>query len=257
MRTGAEPSVAHRSIGAVHRARGRGDDARQALRRYLERSPARRRTPWLHRDSPWRSRREPEPRPPAERPSPALTAPLLRACAGPTIVAVGDGETLVKGRDPGGQRFARMEPVRQRARRPAPGLDPARHRPRQRPLLPGPEERRAAAADAVAGQGRAAAGVVRGDADAGHRRAVRVPVSRDGSSFTLDKLDPASFLGQSGVRFEYTSVRKSDELTIRGVVWFAVRDGRLYAISYAAPRLGFFDRELPEVEAIARSARAV
>lgn len=82
-------------------------------------------------------------------------------------------------------------------------------------------------------------------------------VSRDGSSFTLDRMEPASFAGQAGVRFEYTSVRKGDEVVVRGVTWFAVKNGELFALAFAAPRLGFFPRGLPEVEAIVRSARLV
>ncbi|MBZ8141070.1 hypothetical protein CLD22_14300 [Rubrivivax gelatinosus] len=82
-------------------------------------------------------------------------------------------------------------------------------------------------------------------------------ISRDGSSFTLDKMEPASLAGQPGVRFEYTSVRKGDEVVVRGVTWFAVKNGELFALAFAAPRLGFFPRVLPEVEAIVRSARLV
>jgi hypothetical protein len=79
--------------------------------------------------------------------------------------------------------------------------------------------------------------------------------SRGGSSFDLEGMTPASFMGMPGVRFEFSSVRKSDEVRLKGVVWAAVRDRELFAISFTAPRLAFFPRELPQAEALVASAR--
>jgi hypothetical protein len=79
--------------------------------------------------------------------------------------------------------------------------------------------------------------------------------SRGGSSFALEKVTPATFLGQPGFSFEFSSIRKSDEVRLRGVGWGTVRSGELYAITYTAPRLAFFPRGTPGVEAIAKSAR--
>jgi len=79
--------------------------------------------------------------------------------------------------------------------------------------------------------------------------------SRDGSSFTLDKMEPTEFVGSKGFRFQYTVVRKVDEVKLSGVAWVAVRDGQLYAMTYTAPRLGFFTRHSVQVEQIAKSAR--
>lgn len=79
--------------------------------------------------------------------------------------------------------------------------------------------------------------------------------SRGGSSFTLEKVVPATFVGVSGYRFEFASLRKTDEVQLRGVVWFAVRDGELWAITYTAPRLAFFPAGIGGAETIARSAR--
>jgi hypothetical protein len=77
----------------------------------------------------------------------------------------------------------------------------------------------------------------------------------DGSSFTLKKLEPASFAGADGFRFEFQAVRKSDELALAGVGYGALRGGKLYMMVYTAPRIHFFPTYLPRVEAIARSAR--
>jgi len=79
--------------------------------------------------------------------------------------------------------------------------------------------------------------------------------SRGGSTFTLDKVVPMPFVGGNGYRFEFSSIRKADDVRLRGVGWFAVRHGELWAITYTAPRLAFFPAGIAEAEAIARSAR--
>lgn len=78
---------------------------------------------------------------------------------------------------------------------------------------------------------------------------------RDGSTFTLQRVAPHPFLGGEGFRFEFASIRKNDEVRLRGVGWGAVRGGELFAITYTAPRLSFFDRHLGSAESIAKSAR--
>lgn len=80
-------------------------------------------------------------------------------------------------------------------------------------------------------------------------------LTRDGSSFTLDKLEPARFIDSPGFRFEYSLIRKSDDVRLRGVAYGAVRGGELFLIHYSAPRLGFFPRYVPQVEALAQTAR--
>jgi len=78
--------------------------------------------------------------------------------------------------------------------------------------------------------------------------------SRDGSSFELQKLEPAEFIATRGFRYEFEVVRKVDDVRLRGVAYGAVREGRLYVISYTAPRLAFFGKYVTKVEAIARTA---
>jgi len=79
--------------------------------------------------------------------------------------------------------------------------------------------------------------------------------TRDGSSFALEKLEPVEFVGTTGFRLDYTLTRKLDDVRLRGVAFGAVRNGELFVINYAAPRLAFFPKHLPQVEALARSAR--
>jgi hypothetical protein len=80
-------------------------------------------------------------------------------------------------------------------------------------------------------------------------------LTRDGSSFQLDKLEPADFLGGKGFRFEYSLNRKVDDVPMRGLAYGAVRNGELFVIHYSAPRLVFFPRYQVRVEGLARSAQ--
>ena len=80
-------------------------------------------------------------------------------------------------------------------------------------------------------------------------------LTRDGSTFKLAKLEPSSFGGGKGLRFEYSVVRKVDSVQISGVGFATVDGGELFAMIYNAPRLEFFARQSGRVEEIARSAK--
>lgn len=79
--------------------------------------------------------------------------------------------------------------------------------------------------------------------------------TRDGSTFTLERLEPADFVGVKGFRFRYALMRYHDDVKLAGVGWAAVRNGELYAMTFTAPRVGFFPRHEKRVEQIAKSAR--
>ncbi len=80
-------------------------------------------------------------------------------------------------------------------------------------------------------------------------------LTRDGSTFKLVKLEPAAFGGEKGFRFEYSLIRKGDNVQLSGLCYGAISKGELFAVLYLAPRLGFYPRHQPRVEQIARSAR--
>ena len=80
-------------------------------------------------------------------------------------------------------------------------------------------------------------------------------LTRDGSTFKLARVEPASFGGSKGVRFEYEMVTKEDNLPLSGVGYAAIDNGELFAMLYNAPRLGFFPRYQARVEQIGRSAK--
>lgn len=105
------------------------------------------------------------------------------------------------------------------------------------------------------------------------QRAARVPVFRagmapdqlanlfevlysaDGSQVQVTRIEPAPFVGEQGLRFELAIIRKRDEVQMSVVGWAAVRRDELFAVTYAAPRMGFFPRGRAGAEAVAASAR--
>jgi len=76
----------------------------------------------------------------------------------------------------------------------------------------------------------------------------------------ITRVEPAMFAGQKGVRFEFTLARRSDDLAMQGVGWVAARPDptwgeELYAATFVAPRLSFYERLLPMAEAVVKTAR--
>jgi len=80
-------------------------------------------------------------------------------------------------------------------------------------------------------------------------------LTRDASSYHLIKLEPSTFGGKKGFRFEYALTRRIDNVQLSGIGYCAVSKGELFALVYMAPRLAFFARHAPAVEQIARTAR--
>ena len=77
----------------------------------------------------------------------------------------------------------------------------------------------------------------------------------DGSMITITKIDAAEFVGERGARFEFSVLRKGDDVALLGVGWVAVRKAELFAATFVAPKLSFFPRLLPKAEAVIRSAQ--
>lgn len=80
-------------------------------------------------------------------------------------------------------------------------------------------------------------------------------LTRDGSRYKLEKLEPVTLNGTRGFRFEYSLVRKVDNVQLSGVGFGAVSRGELFAMVYMAPRLVFYPRHVARVEQIGRSMR--
>ena len=80
-------------------------------------------------------------------------------------------------------------------------------------------------------------------------------LTRDGSSFKLLKLEPADFGGLKGFHFEYSLIRRVDNVRLSGMGYGSVSRGGLFALLYQAPQLTFFPRYRSTIEQIALSAR--
>lgn len=76
---------------------------------------------------------------------------------------------------------------------------------------------------------------------------------KDIGAFTLTSTDPTAFLGGEGVRFTY-EYRDADELSRKGEARAVIRQGKLYMITFDAPRLNYFDKAVGDFHALADSA---
>lgn len=72
-------------------------------------------------------------------------------------------------------------------------------------------------------------------------------------TFSLISTDPAPFLGKDGVRFTY-EYTDDDELTRKGEARAAIVGGKLYMITFDAPRLNYFGKTIADYRALADSA---
>src|SRR5690606_23698764 len=74
------------------------------------------------------------------------------------------------------------------------------------------------------------------------------------AAFELLTVEPTTFLGREGVQFTY-EFTDADELVRRGEARAAIVDGRLYMITFDAPRLHYFERTLADYRQLLESAR--
>lgn len=72
--------------------------------------------------------------------------------------------------------------------------------------------------------------------------------------FTITSVAPANFAGQAGFRFTY-DFTLYDDVKRKGVATGAIINGRLFIISYEAPALFYFARDLAEYERLIASAK--
>ena len=79
-------------------------------------------------------------------------------------------------------------------------------------------------------------------------------VTLEGAAFKLERLEPARFGGVPGFVFDHTTVTPYG-LALSGRAYGAVVHGKLYLMSYTAPRSHYYAKHLAQVEAIARSSR--
>ena len=75
------------------------------------------------------------------------------------------------------------------------------------------------------------------------------------SLFEVGKVEPITFAGQPGVRFAYSFVQQDEEVRRQGEATGAVIGGRLYLISFEAPSIHFFERDVARYRQLVDSAR--
>jgi hypothetical protein len=82
-----------------------------------------------------------------------------------------------------------------------------------------------------------------------YRIALNTPI------FAIESMEPAAFGGKPGLRFRYSFTRSGEALARTGEARAALVDGKLYMITYEAPRLHFFEKSVQSFRQIADSAQ--
>ncbi len=82
-----------------------------------------------------------------------------------------------------------------------------------------------------------------------YRIALGTPVMK------IDSTEPATFAGYPGFRFTYSFALQGEEVRRKGEATGAVIGGLLYLISFEAPVIHYFKRDLPAYRAIVASAK--
>lgn len=67
----------------------------------------------------------------------------------------------------------------------------------------------------------------------------------------VGRQEPVEIDGRPGIRFTYSFVRSDDEVERRGEAIGAFADGKLYLVTYEAPALYFFERDVAKFRQIA------
>lgn len=75
------------------------------------------------------------------------------------------------------------------------------------------------------------------------------------SLFTIDAVEPATFADQRGFKFNYTFTLEGEEVKRLGEAAGAIVGGKLYMITYEAPAIHYYDRNLADYRALVASAQ--
>lgn len=73
--------------------------------------------------------------------------------------------------------------------------------------------------------------------------------------FSVDTQEPADLGGHPGIKFTYTFVSANDEVERKGEAVGAVVKGRLYIVSYEAPGIYFFDKDIDAYRLLASTLK--
>lgn len=74
------------------------------------------------------------------------------------------------------------------------------------------------------------------------------------SLMSIDSVEPATFAGAAGFRFTYSFTVQNEEVRRRGEAHGAIIGGSLYMVTYEAPVIHYFERDLEAYRKMAASA---
>lgn len=80
-------------------------------------------------------------------------------------------------------------------------------------------------------------------------------IANDTSLMTIDAIEPARFAGRDGFRFTYSFILQRDEVKRKGEAIGALVDGKLYMITFEAPEIFYFSRDVEHFRVIAATAK--
>ncbi len=73
------------------------------------------------------------------------------------------------------------------------------------------------------------------------------------NAMTIGVQEPTSLAGMDGIRFEYRYTAVEDEVERRGEAFAALQDGKLYLVTFEAPALYYFDKDVAKFHEIVKS----
>lgn len=80
-------------------------------------------------------------------------------------------------------------------------------------------------------------------------------IANSTSLFSVDSIEPATFAGKSGFRFTYSFTVQNEEVKRSGEATGAIVNGQLYLITYEAPKIHYYDRNIADYRAVVASAK--
>lgn len=73
--------------------------------------------------------------------------------------------------------------------------------------------------------------------------------------FTMGGIEPTPFAGRRGFRFTYEYTLQGEEVQRKGEAIGTIAGDRLYLVTFEAPAIHYYDRDLPRARAVVASAR--
>jgi hypothetical protein len=79
-------------------------------------------------------------------------------------------------------------------------------------------------------------------------------IANNTSLMSIDLIEPATFAGQQGFKFVYSFTVQNEEVKRRGEARGAIIDGKLYMITFEAPIIHYYDRDIETARRVFESA---